>query len=156
MALTVSTYQIAVNSGAQTLDTICQREAATLSAGGGLWKALVSTDTEDVKDRLLLELPIKNYGGENMAADATDLWDGSIDNLLSFDFAGTDHDFMGYLTGSQADGTKYAGKTCNNWTSGAVAEVRQGEAHESASGWISNTMWGDCSHAKRFACVDRQ
>src|SRR5712692_5425662 len=114
-------------------DAHCQTLATTAGAGSKAWRAYLSgAETATVKaanarDRIG-KGPWQNAKGEVIAASADDLH--SANNKLSAETAlterGTRVSGFGYtpnyhdaLTGSQADGTAFAGNmnlTCNNWT----------------------------------------
>ena len=126
-------------------DTHCQRLAQAAGAGGNAWHAYLSTQAADgqsavnARDRIG-KGPWQNAKGVVIAKDVADLH--SPNNNLSKQTALTEkgdvnngvgdkpnrHDI---LTGSQPDGTAFAGAddhTCKNWTSGTQGAAMVGHA----------------------------
>jgi hypothetical protein len=123
-------------------DAHCQSLAAAVGAGGKTWRAYLSTDAVNAKDRIGAG-PWRNAKGELIAQNVADLH--SANNKISAAtalnekgvapnyLAGTppapvaqplQHDI---LTGTNEDGTKNAA-TCSNWTDGADATAMLGHA----------------------------
>lgn len=108
--------------GLDGADATCERLAAAVGAGDKTWRAYLSTDTVDARDRIGSG-PWYNQAGmmiaeslEQLHADGT-VFNGSPNMIL--DETGTvapvnEHDV---LTGSEADGTAAPGLNCENWTS---------------------------------------
>ena len=128
-------------------DAHCQSLAQAVGAGGKTWRAYLSTDAVNAKDRIGSG-PWNNVKGELIAQNVADLHSannkltgataltekGASPVYLTLDAAGTvqrppageqlAHDI---LTGTNEDGTKNAA-TCNNWTDGADATAMLGHA----------------------------
>ncbi|MBB1090908.1 lectin [Rhodopseudomonas pseudopalustris] len=114
-------------------DNHCQELAQAAGIGGKTWRAYLSTQAEDGKPAInardrIGKGPWQNVKGELIAKDVTELHDA---NKLTKQTALSEkgevingrgdtpnrHDI---LTGSQPDGTAFAGpedRTCKNWTS---------------------------------------
>lgn len=112
--------------GLDGADAICQRLAAAVDAGDKTWRAYLSTDTVDARDRIG-EGPWFNQAGVQIAADLDELHDEDTvfngnPNLI-LDETGVvapanEHDI---LTGTLQDGTAAPGLNCANWTSNDAA-----------------------------------
>ena len=127
-------------------DAHCQALAQAVGAGGKTWRAYLSTNTINAKDRIG-NGPWYNAKGQLIAQNVADLH--SANNKISGETALTEkgtspvyltknaagevqrpegqqlaHDI---LTGTNEDGTANAA-TCNNWTDGADATAMLGHA----------------------------
>ncbi len=141
--------------GLNELDADCQSQAATYGLGGGKWKVVASSETVNAKDHISIYFPVKTLLGDAIANDADDLWDGTITTGIKYDMSGTTLDWDVYSTGSDFDGTKLVGHTCNNWNSKAAVGHYIGTSHWTDGKWISENA-GDCSFSLFFLCIDRQ
>jgi hypothetical protein len=111
-------------------DALCQSAAGT-AGYAGTYKAIMSDDSTNAKDRLTLSYPIVNaYDGSTVAA--TNLWIGSVTNAI-LNTGGWNGG--GYWTGTNADGTKSSGNTCSSWTGGTNGVW--GWSSVSDSGWVN-------------------
>lgn len=126
--------------GLNGADAICQKLAASAGAGTKTWRAYLSTQgigAVNAKDRIG-KGPWVNAKGVTIAKDVADLH--SANNNLNKQTALTEngevvngrgdqpnrHDI---LTGSQPDGTAFAGaedRTCKNWTSSTTGSAMLG------------------------------
>ncbi|MGB6119034.1 MAG: hypothetical protein WBF87_12515 [Mesorhizobium sp.] len=104
-------------------DAYCDQLATAAGSTGKTWKAYLSTDAEDAKDRIGAG-PWVNAKGVKVADDVASLHSDA--NNLTKDTAldekgevisgrGDTPNRHDILTGSNADGTK-AAETCGNWT----------------------------------------
>jgi len=126
-------------------DTICQTDAANRSFAG-TWKAILSDETTNAKDRVTIVYPVIR-ATDGLTVDTANLFDGSLDtnkvNVSS----------VGVWTGSTADGVLSAGDTCSNWTSTA-GNGREGNAAIIDSRWFNNNTFS-CALAFSLYCVDQ-
>lgn len=145
-------------------DRICQTRAAAVGAGNRTWRAYLSTSAAagapaiNARDRIGAG-PWHNAEGVQVAANVADLH--SMNNRLSKEASLTEtgavvngrgdtpnmHDV---LTGSQADGTAFAGTedtTCGNWTSNGQGAAQVGH-HDRQGGGADPTSWNS-AHASR-------
>ena len=131
--------------GLEGADRHCQQLAAAAGAGGKTWRAYLSTQAADgapavnAKDRIG-KGPWKNAKGVVVAKDVADLH--SAGNNLSKQTAlsgkgevingrGDTPNRHDVLTGSQSDGTAFAGaddRTCKNWTSSTQGAAMVGHS----------------------------
>ncbi|HEY8519878.1 MAG TPA: hypothetical protein VIN61_07355 [Gammaproteobacteria bacterium] len=118
--------------GLEGADAHCQSLAAAVGAGNKTWRAYLSTDTVNAKDRIG-NGPWYNAKGELIARNVADLH--SDNNKITAETAlnekGEAPNYLGgdppaplaqplqhdILTGSNEDGTS-SGLHCNNWTDG--------------------------------------
>jgi hypothetical protein len=141
-------------------DAYCKSLAAAVGAGDKNWRAYLSTDTENAKDRIGAG-PWYNAKGEKIADDVASLH--SDPNNITKDTAldergnvisgrGDTPNRHDILTGSGADGTAVA-ETCGNWTMGG-AEGAAMVGHHDRMG-LSDTAaaksWNS-SHLSRGGC----
>jgi hypothetical protein len=114
--------------GLQGADAHCQKLARAVGITGKTWRAYLSTDTVNARDRIGAG-PWHNAKGVMIARNVADLHGPA--NKIGKTTALTEkgavingrgdrpnkHDI---LTGSTPDGRVVAGKTCNNWTSNSA------------------------------------
>jgi hypothetical protein len=155
--------------GLEGADQYCQQLAEAVGAGGRTWRAYLSTQAADgqpavnARDRIG-QGPWQNAGGAVIAGDLDELHG---DNKLSKETALNERGEMvngrgdtpnrhDILTGSQPDGTAFAGsedRTCGNWTmSGAEGAAMLG--HHDRQGLRDDApsrSWNS-SHPSRGGC----
>lgn len=123
-------------------DAYCQSLAQAAGAGSHTWHAYLSTQGQgavNARDRIGRG-PWRNAKGEVVARDLADLH-GEAANLTKqtaltergqvVKGRGDDPNMHDILTGSQPDGTAFAGaedRTCRNWTSGDQGSAMLGHA----------------------------
>ena len=142
-------------------DRHCQSLAKAAGSSGKTWHAYLSTSgsgSVNARDRIGSG-PWHNSKGVQVAADVADLH--SDNNKLSKENSLTEagavvngsgdspntHDI---LTGSQADGTAFAGaddKTCGNWTNSGEGSANLGH-HDRQGGGSAPTSW-NAAHGSR-------
>ncbi|SRR5690606_30334325 len=119
--------------GLEGADAHCQSLAAAVGAGNKTWRAYLSTDSEDARDRIGSG-PWYNAKGQLIAQNVADLH--SDNNKITAETAlnekGEAPNYLGgdppaplaqplqhdILTGTNEDGTS-SGLHCNNWTDGS-------------------------------------
>ena len=118
-------------------DEICRTLATAVGAGDRLWRAYLSTSSEDARDRIGTG-PWYNVRLQEVAPDVETLHAEGIARIewgaedpdeegLVIDENGdyvplVDHDI---ITGSTMEGTVFEGRTCLNWTSASEEDVAQ-------------------------------
>jgi hypothetical protein len=121
--------------GLDGADKRCQDLAKTAGFGDHTFHAYLSTATVNAKDRIG-KGPWVNFKGTTVAPDVATLHSAATkgDSTIFIDEKGmpihgqwdggtmVEHDV---LTGSMADGTVQAGKTCMDWTSEAAADTAE-------------------------------
>ena len=110
--------------GLDGADAHCAKLAEAAGSTGKSWKAYLSADGVNAKDRIGAG-PWQNFKGDVIATDVANLH--SADNKLTKATAlsetgnpingrGDDPNQHDILTGSNPDGTLAAGQTCGDWT----------------------------------------
>jgi len=145
--------------GLDGADAFCQTAAASAGAAAAAkqWRAYLSTDTIDARDRIGSG-PWFNFKGDMIAADVAALHDPAS-NMINQQTGLTEtgarvpgrndtpnqHDI---ITGSKADGTTN-GNTCNNWTSSAASGVTAQLGHFDRMGGGQDPMSWNSAHASQ-------
>lgn len=110
--------------GLQGADAHCQQLAEAAGASGGEWRAYLSAEGVNAKDRIGAG-PWTNAAGETVANNIDELHSDS-NNITkasaltetggTISGRGDDPNQHDILTGSNADGTLSEGNTCGDWT----------------------------------------
>ena len=117
--------------GLEGADAHCQKLADAAGAGGKTWRAYLSSSAANAKDRIGSG-PWHNAKGELIANDVAELHSDAnkISKQTGLTEAGAVVNGRGdtpnmhdILTGSNADGTVAAGKTCGDWTNNGAGEA---------------------------------
>jgi hypothetical protein len=133
-------------------DAKCVALAAAAGAGGRGWKAFLSaepgaiTPAVNARDRIGAG-PWRNRRGQVIAASVAALFATPPAANLMIDENGNavPNDWHEVLTGSQADGTVYVGRTCNSWTT-TTGQAQSGIATDVPSQRFSSHASG-CTQA---------
>lgn len=101
--------------GVQGADAQCRQ-----MGGAQNYKAVLSTSTQDAKDRIAITGPIANNAGQIIAGNAEQFWNnimrGPIQTENGLEFGR--YDARVVLTGTREGGVR-ANYNCNDWTSGS-------------------------------------
>lgn len=145
-------------------DRICQARAQAVGAGAKKWRAYLSTSARpgapgvNARDRIGRG-PWINAKGVPVAMSVADLHSGgnrlNKENSLTETGAvvngrGDTPNMHDILTGSQANGTAFAGdtdRTCGNWTSNGAGSAQVGH-HDRQGGGADPTSWNS-AHPSR-------
>ncbi len=145
-------------------DRICQARAQVVGAGSRRWRAYLSVSARpgapaiNARDRIGAG-PWYNAKGTAVAMSVADLHSGSNrlnkENSLTESGAvvngrGDTPNMHDILTGSQPDGTAFAGetdRTCGNWTSNAGGSAQVGH-HDRQGGGADPSSW-NAAHPSR-------
>jgi len=138
-------------------DAYCQKLAGAAGVGGKSWRAYLSTETVNARDRIGSG-PWYNAKGDLVAANLTELHaankltketnldeKGAIVN--GFGDTPNRHDI---LTGSTTEGRLSTGATCNDWTAnaGSTAMVGHSDRKGTNPDPVLNASW-NASHKTR-------
>lgn len=149
-------------------DAHCQKLAESVGAGGHTWRAYLSASAADgqpavnARDRIGSG-PWHNAKGELIASDVAQLHgDNNLNKQTGLDERGMPvkgrgdkpnmHDI---LTGSQADGTAFAGsedRTCGNWTSSTSGAAMVGHHDRVGLDDSAPARSWNTSHLSRGGC----
>lgn len=129
-------------------DAICQTEATGLGYSG-TWKALLSTNALNARDRLTLVYPVVRASDGEVVA-ATNLWSGTLAA------APVTSNFNTAWTGTASAGDKYGTNFCDNWTNGTIGYGSEigGYTQNTNGSWIANGF-GTCNITNNLYCVSQ-
>ncbi|KQU96318.1 hypothetical protein [Devosia sp. Root105] len=146
--------------GLDGADAHCAKLAEAAGSTGKTWKAYLSADGVNAKDRIGAG-PWQNFKGDVIATDVANLH--SADNKLTKATAlsetgnpingrGDDPNQHDILTGSNPDGTLAAGQTCGDWTLNGEGSAIVGHSDrtgldesDAAKSWNSSHPSRGCS-----------
>ena len=142
-------------------DAYCDTLAKAAGSTGKTWKAYLSTDSENAKDRIG-KGPWYNAKGEKIADDVASLHSdkNNLTKQTALDEKGevingrgdkpNRHDI---LTGSKPDGTRIADQTCGDWTlGGAEGAAMMGHSDRAGLDDSAAAKSWNSSHASRGGC----
>ena len=148
--------------GLEGADAQCLKLAEAAGSTGMDWKAYLSAEGVNAKDRIGAG-PWVNAKGETITTDVANLHSDS--NNITKETAldengnmikgrGDDPNQHDILTGSNADGTLAAGQTCNDWTSNGEGTAMLGHADRSGPETLpTGTSW-NAAHPSRGCSQD--
>ncbi len=123
------------------------------------WRVIGSTAYIDARDHLSDvtngSFPIWDLASNKIADSGADLWDGSIDNPLTYNQFGVDMTGTGSQlaqTGTDTDGTAFGTNFFGNAADGAANVVRRGDITATDGTWISRDA-GNRSGARRLYAI---
>jgi hypothetical protein len=146
--------------GLEGADAHCAKLAEAAGSTGKTWKAYLSAEGVNAKDRIGAG-PWQNFKGDVIATDVANLH--SADNKLTKATAlsetgtpingrGDDPNQHDILTGSNPDGTLAAGQTCGDWTLNGEGSAIVGHSDrtgldesDAAKSWNSSHPSRGCS-----------
>ncbi len=155
--------------GLEGADAHCQQLATAAGAGGRTWHAYLSTQASggqaavNARDRIG-QGPWQNAKGEVIATSVAELHDGNnltkatavTETGAAVNGRGDQPNTHDILTGSQPDGTAFAGAddmTCGNWTkSGAEGAAMLGHHDRMGLNDSAEAKSWNSSHASRGGC----
>lgn len=134
--------------GVEGADKICQGLAAAVGLGGKTWKAYLSSETPKVDAKTRIGAgPWFNIKGAKIADTIAGLHTTSnamgdtpgnmINGTTGLTEKGANIPMHDILTGSNLDGTVFAGQTCTNWTGMGTARV--GHYNRMGGGDVTNS-----------------
>lgn len=148
---------VAFDSGPLGADARCQYLAENngILLSDATWKAIVSTDTENAKDRLSIVGKVVDLNDDEVASSSSVFWNSGFAKVVSTDEALDElASNQTVWTGTDNDGTKLA-DNCTNWTSNAGGvSGRAGQVVLSTS-WLNNSA-GACSATKHLFCIEQE
>lgn len=148
--------------GLEGADAICQKLAEAAGSTGQTWRAYLSAEGVNAKDRIGTG-PWFNAKGVEIAKDVASLHSDA--NGITKETALTEtgeivkgrgdepnqHDV---LTGSNADGTLAAGQTCNDWTSNGEGAAIVGHHDRMGPDTLATAKSWNAAHASRGCSQD--
>ncbi|HEY0920248.1 DUF1554 domain-containing protein [Devosia sp.] len=138
-------------------DAHCQQLAEAAGSTGKTWKAYLSAEGENARDRIGTG-PWLNAKGETIAQDVAALH-SDANNITKQTVLtetgemvkgrGDDPNQHDILTGSNADGTLAAGMTCSDWTSNGDGQAMVGHSDRMGLDDSAEAKSWNASHASR-------
>ena len=137
--------------GLDGADRHCALLASDVGAGGKTWRAYLSSDSADARDRIGSG-PWHNANGAQIAGNVDELHYSNAalvketqlnENGEVVNGRGDDPNQHDILTGSQLDGTRFADgedHTCGNWSSNGAGSAQVGH-HDRGGGGAVPSSW---------------
>ncbi len=156
---TTALYSVGGVGSLANADSLCQSQASLLGYGGA-YKAILSDDSTNAKDRLTLAYPIVRATDGTTVVASSNLFGADLTN--SIEIAGGTAKYT--WGGTKSDGTIDTGHTCSSWTSsagttliGRTDQVTNARTSNDTS-WIGNdyyTTYYDCSLNRALYCIQQ-
>jgi len=116
-----------------------------------VYKAVLSTQTEYARDRLVIEGPIINTAGQTVADSAAEFWSGNLQNAINYDEDAVAVPAASAVwTGASPDGT-HSGSSCGAWNQ-LIGSGTIGRADSSSDAW-ANVLLQDCNESARLYAI---
>ncbi len=146
--------------GLSSADLQCTRRANAAGLVPGwngtdrIYKALISTNTVNARDRVVIQGRVINMGPvgtEVLAENGESFWDGSIDNAVQYNEFGTTLAVnTPFWTGSDFNG--YASsQNCQNWSQ-TISQIGSVGYSSATSLWFNQAQL-PCGQARRLICI---
>jgi hypothetical protein len=148
--------------GLEGADAHCQKLAEAAGSTGKTWKAYLSAEGTNAKDRIGAG-PWQNFKGDVIATDVANLHSdtNNLTKATALDEKGAEikgrgdepnqHDI---LTGTNADGTLAAGQTCGDWTLNGEGSAMVGHSDRMGPETLpTGTSW-NAAHPSRGCSQD--
>jgi len=148
--------------GLDGADAHCAKLAEAAGSTGKTWKAYLSAEGVNAKDRIGAG-PWQNFKGEVIATDVANLHSdaNNINKQTALSETGAitkgrgdepnQHDI---LTGSNADGTLAAGQTCGDWTLNGEGSAMLGHADRMGPDTLATATSWNAAHPSRGCSQD--
>jgi hypothetical protein len=158
--VTSGTYQGNLG-GVAGADATCTSLANTAGYIGS-FKALLSTTTVDVKDRISINAIVYNTLDQKVADNEADFWDNSLDLRIDRDQNGTQRSNSYVWSGSNSNGTRHVDTVwddmCTNWTTNsgsrdALFGWSSGQNGDDWLGWDNVDL--ECNQSMRIYCISQ-
>jgi hypothetical protein len=143
--------------GLDGADAICMKLAEAAGAGDKTWRAYLSAEGVNAKDRIGAG-PWQNFAGVVVATDVANLHSdaaninketGLTETGAVVNGRGDQPNQHDILTGTNADGTLAAGQTCNDWTSNGDGAAIVGHHDRMGPDTLATATSWNAAHASR-------
>lgn len=125
---------------------------------GTTWKAILSTDGINAKDRMYINGPIYNTKAspELLATNAATLWDGNIGGSgLDFTESGGVPSEASAITNTTSAGLAKGNNDCGDWTL-TSGTYNRGRTGDTGASWIEDGLAMNCgSDNRHLYCIDQ-
>ncbi len=148
--LSAGSYAGSSLNGSYGADLLCMSEAATAGYSGN-WKAVISTETLNARDRLSIVYPVLN-AFDGTLVESTDFWGSTFEGPIK---RRSDGAAYYAFTGTSGNGDLQPGQTCGSWTGGDSTTA----ATHGYSGWVDQRMMVDsttaCTASRHIYCIEQ-
>jgi hypothetical protein len=143
--------------GLEGADAICMRLAEAAGAGDKTWRAYLSAEGVNAKDRIGPG-PWQNFAGVVVATDVANLHSdaaninketGLTETGAVVNGRGDQPNQHDILTGTNADGTLAAGQTCNDWTTNGEGSAMVGHHDRMGPDTLATATSWNAAHPSR-------
>lgn len=143
--------------GLEGADAICMKLADAAGAGDKTWRAYLSAEGVNAKDRIGSG-PWQNFKGDVIATDLANLHSdaanitketGLTESGAVVNGRGDEPNQHDILTGTNADGTLAAGQTCNDWTSNGEGSAKVGHHDRMGPDTLATATSWNAAHPSR-------
>jgi hypothetical protein len=143
--------------GLEGADAICQQLADAAGSSGKTWRAYLSAEGINAKDRIGAG-PWQNFKGDVIATDVAALHSDAVNINKQTGLTETGGQVKGrgddpnqhdILTGSNADGTLASGQTCNDWTNNGDGTAMLGHFDRSGPDTLATATSWNAAHPSR-------
>lgn len=143
--------------GLDGADAHCMKLAEAVGSTGKTWKAYLSAEGVNAKDRIGAG-PWQNVKGEVIATDVANLHSDANNLVKATALSETGAEIKGrgdqpnqhdVLTGSNADGTLAAGQTCGDWTLSGEGSAMVGHSDRMGPDTLATGKSWNAAHPSR-------
>lgn len=148
--------------GLDGADAICMRLAEAAGAGDKTWRAYLSAEGVNARDRIGPG-PWQNFNGDVIATDVAALHSeaaninkqtGLTETGAPVKGRGEEPNQHDILTGTNADGTLAAGQTCNDWTNNGEGSAMLGHFDRMGPDTLATATSWNAAHPSRGCSQD--
>jgi hypothetical protein len=148
--------------GLEGADAHCAKLAEAAGSTGKTWKAYLSAEGVNAKDRIGAG-PWQNFKGDVIATDVANLHsaDNKLTKATALSETGTPINGRGdnpnqhdILTGSNPDGTLAAGQTCGDWTLNGEGTAMLGHVDRMGPDTLATATSWNAAHPSRGCSQD--
>jgi hypothetical protein len=148
--------------GLDGADAICMQRAEAAGAGDKTWRAYLSAEGVNAKDRIGPG-PWQNFNGDVIATDVASLHSdaaninkqtGLTETGAPVKGRGEEPNQHDILTGTNADGTLAAGQTCNDWTNNGEGSAMLGHFDRMGPDTLATATSWNAAHPSRGCSQD--
>jgi hypothetical protein len=128
-------------------DEFCQ-QASNAVYPPGKYKAILSDETTDAKDRFQLVYPIVRADDAGVVVTNVNLWGGALATPISLND-------VAVWTGSTSSGTKVPGKTCGSWRDADAGAMGWYGVANRVDAWLSSATSEPCYTERHLYCIEQ-
>ena len=126
-------------------DQICESEAGATSG----WKAILRDSAQAFPERIDIAGPIYNSTGTLVADDAAELWSGTAQAPVNFDFDGNE------IGGSPLAWTGTIADNCDDWDTAVFEDLGAFGVPYQTDTWLDSTSTFQCGLGLHLLCISQ-